>query len=71
MIKLSTPANLRQRNNTYSGIKHDALGETHVSIQNEMGKEVRVIRMNNRADGIVEIEMNDVFEDTPFRYTRG
>ncbi|RYD72185.1 MAG: hypothetical protein EOP53_22370 [Sphingobacteriales bacterium] len=68
MIKLSTPT-LRPK--SYNDMKRDALGETHVSIQNEYGKEVRTIRMHNRADGIVEIEMNDVSENIPFSYARG
>jgi hypothetical protein len=67
--KTSTPSAFRS-GNAFGNSSHVSLSETHVSIQNEHGNEVRVIRMNSRADGIVEIEMRDTTENAPFRYSR-
>lgn len=70
MIDKNTLANPFRQPVTYSNIKPAAVSETRVSIQNELGNEVRVINMSSRADGIVEIEMHEG-EEMPFRYHRG
>ncbi|MGZ5242455.1 MAG: hypothetical protein ACXWEY_00715 [Bacteroidia bacterium] len=66
--KNATPNPFRQ-SVSYNSIKPAGLSETRVSIQNEFGNEVRVINMNSRADGIVEIELHEGGE-MPFRYHR-